>query len=210
MEISWLGHSCFKLKGSESTVITDPFSPDLGIPLSRQSAQIITVSQNGRNHAYTQSIDDNPKILKGPGEYEIGGVLIIGVATFQDGSDGELRGKNTAYVMEIDDITICHLGNLGHLLNGEQLEDIESIDILLVPVGGTRTINAAQAAELVRKIEPGIVIPMHYGTDMMDAGLDPVNKFLSEVGVSGIEPVNKLVVTRSNVPESTRIVLLNY
>jgi len=158
-----LGHSCFKLKGSETTVITDPFSPDLGIAMGKQTARIVTVSHAHRDHDYTAAVDGEPKIVHGPGEYEIGGVLIIGVATFQDDDEGLKRGKNTAYVLEIDEVTVCHLGNLGHLLNAEQLEDIENIDVLLVPVGGGNTINAARAAELVRKIEPRIVIPMHYG-----------------------------------------------
>lgn len=205
-----MGHSCFKLKGSETTVITDPFSPDMGIAMGKQTARIVTVSHSHRDHDYTAAVDGEPKVVHGPGEYEIGGVLIIGVATFQDDDGGQLRGKNTAYVLEIDEVTICHLGNLGHLLNAEQSEDIENIDVLLVPVGGGNTINAARAAEMVRKIEPRIVIPMHYGNTAGDDAPDPITKFLSEVGVSEIEPVAKLSVTRSNLPEPTRVILLNY
>ena len=130
----------------------------------------------------------SPRWWNGPGEYEIGGVLIIGIATFHDKEKGEKRGKNTVYLLEIDEITICHLGDLGHVLTGEQVEEIDDVDVLLLPVGGVSTINAATAAEVVRQIEPKVVIPMHYQTPALKKELEPVGKFLKEIGAKDVEP----------------------
>ena len=130
MDITWLGHSCFRLKGSHATIITDPYSPELGYSLGKTNAGIVTVSHQHPGHNYVQGIGGQPRVIKGPGEYEISGVLIIGIATFHDGDGGKTRGKNTVYLMEIDEIAVCHLGDLGHVLSGEQVEEIDSVDVL--------------------------------------------------------------------------------
>jgi L-ascorbate metabolism protein UlaG (beta-lactamase superfamily) len=211
MDITWLGHSCFKLKGSHVTVITDPYSPEIGYSLGKNTARIVTVSHQHPGHSYAQGIGGEPKVVERPGEYEIGGVLIIGIATFHDREKGEKRGKNTVYLLEIDEITICHLGDLGHVLNGEQVEEIDDVDVLLLPVGGLSTINAATAAEVVRLIEPKVVIPMHYQTPALKKmELDPVGKFLKEIGAKQVEPLPKLTVSKSSLPLTTQVVLLNY
>jgi L-ascorbate metabolism protein UlaG (beta-lactamase superfamily) len=164
MEISWLGHSCFRIRGSQVTVITDPYSPDMGYSLGKPKARIVTVSHQHPGHSYVQGVGGEPRLITGPGEYEIGGVLIIGLATFHDAENGSQRGKNTVYLMEIDEISLCHLGDLGHMLTAEQMEELDNVDILLVPVGGVSTIGAPVAAELARQLEPEVVIPMHYRT----------------------------------------------
>jgi L-ascorbate metabolism protein UlaG (beta-lactamase superfamily) len=210
MDITWLGHSCFRLKGSHATVITDPYSPEIGYTMGKTNARIVTVSHQHPGHCYIQGVGGEPKIVERPGEYEIGGVLIIGIATFHDKEKGEKRGKNTVYLLEIDEVTICHLGDLGHVLTGEQVEEIDDVDVLLLPVGGVATINAATAAEVVRQIEPKIVIPMHYKTPPLKMELDPVDKFLKEIGAKQIEPLPKLSVSKSNLPASTQVVLLDY
>jgi L-ascorbate metabolism protein UlaG (beta-lactamase superfamily) len=209
VDITWLGHSCFRIKGSQAVVITDPFSPDSGYSLGRQTADIVTVSHQHPSHAYTQGISGEPRIIKGPGEYEISGVLIIGIATFHDTQGGQTRGKNTVYVMEIDGVTLCHLGDLGHVLTSEQVEEIGDIDVLLLPVGGVSTINAAMAAEVIRQLEPKAVVPMHYKTPLLKRELDPVETFLKEMGMDQIEPRPKLSVTKSNLPLSTQVFLLS-
>jgi L-ascorbate metabolism protein UlaG (beta-lactamase superfamily) len=208
VDINWLGHSCFRIKGNQAVIITDPFPPDLGYSLGKQTADIVTVSHQHPSHSYTEGIGGEPKIISGPGEYEISGVLIIGIATFHDSVRGQTRGKNTVYLIEIDGITICHLGDLGHVLTSEQVEEIGDIDVLLLPVGGVSTINAAMAAEVIRQLEPKVVIPMHYKTPSLKRELDPVEDFFKEMGVGQIEPRNKLSVSRTNLPPSTQVFLL--
>jgi L-ascorbate metabolism protein UlaG (beta-lactamase superfamily) len=210
MDINWLGHSCFRIKGSHATVITDPYSPEIGYSLGKVSANIVTLSHQHPGHCYAKGIGGSPKIVERPGEYEIGGVLIIGIGTFHDKEKGGSRGKNTAYLLEIDEVTVCHLGDLGHMLTDEQVEEIDDVDILLLPVGGVSTINAATAAAVVRQIEPKIVIPMHYQTPALKFELEPVDKFLKEIGAKQVEPLPKLSVSKSSLPASTQVILLDY
>lgn len=210
MEISWLGHSCFRLKGKEAIVITDPFSPDLGYSLGKATARIVTVSHKHPGHSYTQGVGGDPKLVTGPGEYEISNVLIIGIATFHDKDGGKEKGKNTVYLIEVDDVSICHLGDLGHPLTDEQAEELGKVDVLLVPVGGVSTINAATAAATVRQLEPNIIIPMHYKTPALKRELEPVETFLKEIGAHDITPQPKLSLTKANLPLVAQVVLLDY
>lgn len=209
MDISWLGHSCFKITGKQATVITDPFSPELGYSLGNHTADILTISHQHPGHYYTEGIAGNPRLVTGPGEYEIGGVLIIGVATRHDAEGGAERGKNTVYLLEVDDIAVCHLGDLGHALTSDQIEEIDSVDVLLVPVGGGSTIDAAAAAKVVRQLEPGIVIPMHYKTDGLNRELETVDAFLKEIGANSITAQPKLSVTKSSLTDSLQVCLLD-
>jgi L-ascorbate metabolism protein UlaG (beta-lactamase superfamily) len=209
MEITWLGYSCFRLKGKNITVITDPFPPGLGYSLDKPSADIVTVSHGHANHSNVSPIAGQPKVINRPGEYEIGGALIIGISAFHDAENGASQGKNTIYAIEVDDVTVCHLGDLGHPLNSNQTEELGNIDVLLVPVGGGTTISAAQAAALVRNIEPKIVIPMHYKTPTLTKELDPIDKFLTEMGLTAIEPQPKINVNRANLPLTTQVMILS-
>ena len=210
MDISWLGHSCFRIRGTHATIITDPYSPDLGYSLGKPTAQIVTVSHQHPGHSYVQGVGGEPRSVNGPGEYEISGVLIIGMATFHDEEKGSKRGKNTIYLMEIDEISVCHLGDLGHVPTAEQVEEIEDVDVLLLPVGGVSTIDAPMAAEVVRQLGPKVVVPMHYKTEALNRQLEPVDKFLREMGVTGVTPQPKLSLARANLPISTQVVLLEY
>ena len=198
------------LGGNQSTVITDPYSPSLGYSLGKPTAHIITVSHQHPGHSYVEGVGGEPKLITGPGEYEIAGVLILGVATFHDGERGEKRGKNTVYLMEIDEISICHLGDLGHVLTAEQVEEIDNVDVLLLPVGGVSTINASMAAEVIRQLEPRAVVPMHYKTQALDWELDPVDRFLREIGVKEASSQPRLSLTKSSLPTSTQVFLLDY
>jgi L-ascorbate metabolism protein UlaG (beta-lactamase superfamily) len=210
MEINWLGHSCFRLKGSRATVITDPYSPDLGYTLGKTNANVVTVSHQHPGHSNVEAIGGEPKVVAGPGEYEISGVLIIGMPSYHDENKGEKRGKNTIYLLEIDEMTVCHLGDLGHTLSTNQAEELDNIDILMVPVGGVSTIDAIGAAEIVRQLEPKVVIPMHYKTDAIKRQLAPVDKFLNEMGIKDAEPQTKINFTKSNLPLVTQVYLLDY
>ena len=210
MDINWLGHSCFRIKGSQAAVITDPYPPDLGYSLGNPVADIVTVSHQHPAHSYLPGIGGEPRPVTGPGEYEISNVLIIGLATFHDSDGGKKRGKNTVYLMEMDEVTICHLGDLGHVLATEQVEAIDNVDVLLVPVGGMSTINAQMAAEVVRQLEPKVVIPMHYKTSVVKMELEPVDSFLKEMGVKEVESRPKLSLMKSSLPLTTQVVLLDY
>jgi L-ascorbate metabolism protein UlaG (beta-lactamase superfamily) len=210
MEITWLGHSCFKIRGRQTTIITDPYSPDLGYSLGKLNASIVTVSHQHPGHSFTAGVGGDPRAITGPGEYEISNVLVIGVATFHDEDRGKIRGGNTAYLIEIDEISICHLGDLGHVLTDEQVEELGNVDVLLVPVGGVSTIDSPVAAEIVRQLEPKAVVPMHYKTPALSRKLEPVEAFLKEMGADNITPQAKLSLTKSSLPISTQVFLLDF
>lgn len=210
MDITWLGHSCFRIKGKEVTVITDPCHPSLGYSLSRLQANIVTLSHFHPGHCYTEAVTSEFRAIKGPGEYELGGIFITGIATWHDSVNGEKLGKNTVYLLEMDGMTLCHLGDLGHLPSPELIEDIGDIDVLFLPVGGVSTIGSSTAAEIVRRLTPKIVIPMHYKTAALTIELEPVDKFLKETGIKEMVSQPKLSVNRSNLPTSTQIVVLDY
>jgi L-ascorbate metabolism protein UlaG (beta-lactamase superfamily) len=209
MEITWLGYSCFRLKGKNTTVVTDPFPPGLGYELNKVSANIVTISHKHTDHNNFAAIQGEPRMISSPGEYEIGGVLIIGISSFHDAENGAVQGKNNVFAIEVDDVTICHLGDLGHPLSSNQIEELGNVDVLLVPVGGGTTISASQAAALVRSIEPKIVIPMHYKTPTLTRELETVDKFLKEMGLTEVVPQPKITVTRSTFPPNTQVVVLS-
>jgi L-ascorbate metabolism protein UlaG (beta-lactamase superfamily) len=209
VDITWLGHSCFRIKGSQAVIITDPFPPDTGYTLGKQTADIVTVSHPHPSHSYDQGISGQHRLVKGPGEYEISGVLILGIGTYHDSVKGQSCGKNTVYLMEIDGVAICHLGDIGHVLGDEPVEEMGNVDVLMLPVGGVSTINAAMAAEVIRKLEPKVVIPMHYKTPQTSRDLEPVDDFLKEMGQVQVEPRPKFSVTRNNLPLSLQVVILS-
>jgi L-ascorbate metabolism protein UlaG (beta-lactamase superfamily) len=213
MEITWLGHSCFRLRGKDVTVLTDPFGPQLGYTVGRVSAQIVTLSHDHPGHNNVAAVGGEPHVLRGPGEYEVQDVLITAVASYHDDERGKRLGQNTIYVLHIDDIAVCHLGDLGHVLTDGQREEIGDVDILLAPVGGKNTINAGQAVEVISQLDPRIVIPMHYATAATEGkveGLDPVEKFCREMGVEVVEPQPKLAVTRGTLPTEPQVITLSY
>jgi L-ascorbate metabolism protein UlaG (beta-lactamase superfamily) len=211
IDITWLGHSCFNIKGKGAILITDPYDDSIGYTPGSPKAGIVTSSHSHPGHGFISGVAGEPKVIHGPGEYEVSGVFITGIATFHDAEGGKERGKNTAYLIEMEDVRLCHLGDLGHTLSTAQVEEIGAVDVLMVPVGGVSTIDAGAAAEVVRLLQPGIVIPMHYKTEALRFELEPVERFLKEMGVKAdAEPQPKLSVTRSGLPEETQVVVLNY
>jgi L-ascorbate metabolism protein UlaG (beta-lactamase superfamily) len=210
MEITWLGHSCFLIKGKDKTIITDPCHPDLGYRLGEPDVDIVTVSHSHRGHCYVEGVADEPKQIKSPGEYEIGGTFITGIASFHDNKKGEVRGKNTIYVIEMDGITLCHLGDLGHPLDSRLIEEIGDISILFLPVGEVSTIPIDTAMEIIRQLEPPVVIPMHYKTEVFTGNLSPVNKFLDTMRIKEPEAKLKLSITASSLPSGTQTIVLNH
>lgn len=210
MDITWLGHSCFRIKGKNGTVITDPFDSTSGYHLGKVTANIVTVSHDHPNHCSVESIGGNPKTITGPGEYEIAGIFVYGVGTFHDTEKGQQNGKNTCYLIEIDDIKVCHLGDLGHVPTAAQVDEISDADVLMVPVGGGTTIDAVTAVEIVNLLSPKFVIPMHYKTEVCNAELDAVDKFLKEIGAKDISPIPKLSVSKAMLPLEMDIVVMDY
>ncbi|MDY6911147.1 MAG: MBL fold metallo-hydrolase [Chloroflexota bacterium] len=210
MDITWLGHSCFRIKGKGATIITDPCDETSGYRLGKITADIVTVSHKHPRHSFIDSVGGNPKVITNPGEYEIAGIFIYGSRTFRDDEKGAKRGKNTTYLIEIDDMKVCHLGDLGHILTAKQLDEVNDADVLLVPVGGVSTLDATAAMEMVNLIDPKIVIPMHYKTDASAAELEPVDKFLKEMGVKEVSPMPKLTINKSSLPLDTQVIVLDY
>jgi L-ascorbate metabolism protein UlaG (beta-lactamase superfamily) len=212
MEITYLGHSCFKLRGKQATIITDPYGPEAGYNLGKAaSGNIVTVSHTHTDHSFVGGVSGEPRVISRPGEYEVGGVLIIGLPTYHDNEKGAKRGKNTVYAMEIDELSICHLGDLGHPMPDAQLEEIGRVDILMVPVGGVYTMGAQSAAALVRQMDPRIVLPMHYRTPVSGyQDLDTVQTFLHEMGIHECAPQPKLNVNKNNLPILMQVTLLEY
>lgn len=208
MEIDWFGHSCFRLRTREVTVVNDPYEKAIGLSFPRPRADLVTISHNHEGHDYAEGVRGEPKIISGPGEYEIRGVFVTGVQTFHDKRNGRDRGKNTAYVMTIDGVNICHLGDLGHVPSQTQAESFGNVDILLIPVGGITTINASDAAEVVALFEPQIVIPMHYRVPDLAYKLESVDKFVKEMGVKKPETVESLKANKDSLPKETQVVLL--
>lgn len=206
MDISYIGHSSFKIRTKSATVITDPFDPAVaGIKFSPQEADIVTISHDHADHNYLEKISGYKKVVAGPGEYEIMGISIIGISTFHDDKEGSERGKNTIYVYEAEGLRIVHLGDLGHALSESQIEALGEVDILMIPVGGVYTIGPKEASDLVSAVEPYFVIPMHFGGDK----LQPLEAFLKEVGQEG-EKMSKFSIKKMDIEENqnTKVVVL--
>ena len=212
MDIFYLGHSSFKLKGRESSVITDPFDPKkVGLKFSPNEADIVSISHEHEDHNAVSVIKGEPKVISGPGEYEIKGISILGFSTFHDDKNGEERGRNTIYVYEVDEIRICHLGDLGQKLSESLLESLGDIDVLMIPVGGIYTIGPSQAVEIVRDMEPSYILPMHYHVEGMNketfGKMEPVDTFLKEVNLS-VEKMPKLSIKREEIDSEVQKVIL--
>lgn len=189
MDITYLGHSSFKIKTKTATVVMDPFDPKMvGLKYAGVEADIVTVSHNHKDHNRVDLVKGVKKVISGPGEYEVMGVSIIGISTFHDGEGGTLRGKNTVYVIETEGLTLVHLGDLGHDLSEKQLEELGDVDVLIIPIGGEYTIGSREAVKIVQNIEPNFIIPMHYRQEGLSKELfdklAPVDTFLTEVGMT--------------------------
>ena len=212
MEISYLGHSSFKIKGRSASVICDPFDPKMvGLKFASNEADIVTVSHTHEDHNKIDSIKDVKKVIIGPGEYEIMGISILGFPSYHDNKAGEERGKNTIFVFEVDGVRIAHLGDLGHELSEKIIEDMGYIDILILPVGGEYTIGPDEATKIVQAVEPSIVIPMHYQVPGLNpagfAKLKGVDDFLKEVGFT-VERLPKLVLKKEEITEDMQKVVV--
>lgn len=200
MTISWLGHSCFRLESKDISCLTDPFSKDIGLRAPRLNDNIILVSHAHYDHNNIEGASQNAFIVQNPGEYEVKNVYIRGIDSFHDKSQGAERGPNTIYVIDIEDIKVCHLGDLGQeKLTDAQVDAIGDIDILMVPVGGKYTLDYKEAVEVVNQIEPKIVIPMHYKIPDLKLDIEGAEKFIKELGLTP-EKTDKFKITKKILP----------
>ena len=215
MIINWFGQACFKIQGEKTVVVTDPFGDSYGLKVPRLTADIVTVSHDHADHNNTAAVralsGTTPFIINQPGEYEIKNTFVYGFSAFHDDQAGAVRGPNIIYRLEVDGVTITHLGDLGHALTNGQVEKLEGTDILLIPIGGTYTIDTAQAIALISQLEPRVVIPMHYQIPGLKIGkkIDGVEKFCKEMGIAAGASLDKLKISQKDLPqEDLQVIIL--
>ena len=211
MEIVWYGHSCFRfIERGMAAVVTDPFDSDvIGYEPLKLRADIVTVSHDAPGHNFIGAVKGTMHKLTGPGEFEIGGVFITGVQTDSNSKKDAEKPRNTLFLFDFDGLTIAHLGDLNQVPTQSEVEALGTVNVALVPVGGGNGLNAAKAAEVISLLEPNIVIPMHYEHDAGKLELDPLSKFLKEMGLATHETVPLLKVSRSGLPEETKVIVLD-
>jgi len=205
-KIYWAGRSCFQIsvsnhKDHSVDIVIDPYDEKVGLKLPNLSADILLVTHNHHDHNNIKGVKGTPFIIDGPGEYEVKEVFVQGISSFHDDQGGKERGQNTIYVFEAEEMKFCHLGDLGQKqLTDEQLEKIDKVDVLMIPVGGGYTIDSPAAQKIISQIEPKVVIPMHYALPGQKDSLDEVSKFLKTMGKPSITPQEKVVVKTSTLP----------
>lgn len=203
LEVTWLGRNCFRLRGREGIVLTDPCPPDSGYRIGKPDAQAVTLSRRDHpGYSYVDGLKGNARVLDAPGEYEVGGILLTGLATRRP--DGT---RNVAFVVELDGIRIGHLGVPPAAASPATLDGMKGVDILLLPVGGHESLGGAPAADAMTTIDARITIPMNYKTEFETMDLDPLDRFLKETGARP-EPQPRLQVSRSQLPAELTIVVL--
>jgi L-ascorbate metabolism protein UlaG (beta-lactamase superfamily) len=211
MRVKWLGHSCFLITNERGiNILTDPFDETLGYRMTKEKINIITISHEHYDHNNTMGIKGKPVVLKGPVNRDTHKIIFKGISSYHDSVYGKYRGDNTIFQIKTDNLALCHLGDLGHILENEQLAQIKHVDILFIPVGGYFTINNIQAEQVINQLKPKIVIPMHYKTDAIKWSIDPISVFLNEKQNIKIVEENFFEITESNLPEKTTIFVLNY
>lgn len=215
MNIQYYGHSCFKIttkpagRGQEEiTVFLDPFSKEIGLRPPQGQADLILVSHDHHDHNNISALKGDPRVLDIPGEYSVFGVNIIGINSFHDNKSGEERGKNTIFILESEEIRICHLGDLGSDLSEKQLEQINGVNILMIPIGGKYTIDGEKAVDIIKKIEPNIIIPMHYKIKGSNVDVDDEKKFCSEIGSCPSQKMAKISLKKKDLEEKSMEVIL--
>ncbi len=212
MEITWYGLSCFRLtERGLATVVTDPFEDAVvGYESFKLRGDIVTISHDAPGHNNATAVRGRQHVITGPGEFEIGGVFITGIQTNGKKKRNTNELRNTLYVFDYNGVTVAHLGDLSRVPSQTEVEALGTVNVALVPVGGGGGLNAAKASEVVSLLEPGYVVPMHYQTPASALKLAPLSKFLKEMGLGAIEPQESLKVTKSSVPQETRVVVLAY
>lgn len=212
MNIIWHGQSCFSIKSKDKTIVIDPYSSKIGLKEPKLTADILLVSHEHSDHSNTSIVKkahDDLKIISEPGEYEFGGVYIQAIPAYHDDKEGKEKGETLMFTVRVEDMVVAHLGDLGQTeLTEAQLEELNGVDILLVPVGGEYTVNGNQAAKIVTQVDPRIVIPMHYNIPGLNVKIDDASSFLAEEGAKGVEPIDELKIEKRNLPVEEREVIV--
>jgi L-ascorbate metabolism protein UlaG (beta-lactamase superfamily) len=215
MDITWYGLSCFRIREAGVTVVCDPYDRTVGLQIPKVRADIITVSHEMPGHNSVDRVGGEPKVLRGPGEYEIKNVFITGATTFHKRRKDALPDRNIVFFFDFGDLTVGHLGDLGEIPTQSEIEELNlgEIDVLMVPVGGAETLDPTRAVEVIGMFEPRLVIPMHYHQPELSAlwaaNLEPVDKFLRELGTTAPEPQEMIKISKSSLPEETQVALLS-
>lgn len=215
VEVIWHGHACFELRGHHTTIVLDPFG-GIGIPEPKATADLVLCSHSHRDHNNVGPVikDGGTVLEEFVGSRDVAGVSVKGVATFHDDEGGSQRGKNSIYVLQIDGLRVCHLGDLGHDLTGEHIEEIGTIEALLTPVGGGPTIGPDLAASIADRLDARIVVPMHYNAEIsgqsewMGTRLHKVDDFLARID-GNVERLagRSFEITQENLPEGQKIIV---
>jgi L-ascorbate metabolism protein UlaG (beta-lactamase superfamily) len=201
MTINWYGQSCFRVESKGVSLLFDPFSKEIGLRAPRLNDNVFLVTHEHYDHNNVKDVPTDSFVVRGPGEYEKAGVYVEGILSYHDNSQGTERGLNTIYVVRMEDMRLCHMGDFGQAkLTDEQLEAIGDVDVLFIPVGGKYTINGSEAVAIVREIEPKIVIPMHYKTPNLNMDIEGPQKFLKEMGIKP-EEVETLRIAKKTLPQ---------
>ena len=211
MEIKWHGHSCFEITSEDGRVIvTDPYDESYGYPVPDLTADIVTVSHEHRDHNNVAAVKGKPEVVKGAGEHVCKGIRFYGIEAYHDTSRGAERGEITAFLFDVDELRLCHLGDLGQVLDEAPLRNIKGkeIDVLFIPVGGVYTIDAKGANVVLAELEPKIAIPMHYKTPPLRLNIQTEEKFLK--GKKRVRREKRLVLNKEDLPEEPEIVVLDW
>jgi len=210
VEIKWYGHGCFRLKERTTVAFTDPYplnTPNTNRP--RTKTDVVTVDMGYALENPVDGFTNTPYLIQRPGEYEVSGLFVTTLLTAPDAKkNGHTATRHTIMVFQFEDISVCHLGRLGHVLGQDEVEKLSEVDILLVPVGGNGVLTASQAVEVISLIEPLIVVPMYYNVEGNGEEFEGVEKFLKEMGATAVTPIDELKLSKSSLPDETQIVLL--
>jgi L-ascorbate metabolism protein UlaG (beta-lactamase superfamily) len=207
MDITWLGHSCFRLHDADMVVVTDPYPASIGLRVDDRPASVVTVSNSHPNHSHAEGIAGNPKVFAAPGEYEYNGVTVRGVMTPL--AEGQLLAeRNVAFAIEIGNINVCHLGDISVPMTTRLIDELKPVDVVLLPTGGHCTLDVDQVYQTLQDLDTKVVIPMHYKTPGVNVEVDPIDNFVRRMGLDAVQPQPRLVVTTTNLGTDMRVVVM--
>ncbi len=211
MKIQWLGQSCFLMVSGQGVwVLADPFDPKIGYRAPAVPADIVTTSHAHGDHNYIQAVQGKFDVVNQPGETNLHGIPIKGISSFHDDTRGSQRGQNILFRFTIDGLNVLHCGDLGHLLSPEQVQAIGPVDVLLIPVGGHYTIDAATAVKVMKQLNPALTIPMHFRTPAVSMPIETIEPFLREAGGGKKIEKTEMEVTKETLPQPAGIIVLDY
>lgn len=210
MDITWYGQSCFRItERSQTTIVTDPYHPSIGLPELKLRADLVSVSHNQPGHNAVDLVKGYEYVIGGPGEYEVGELFVTGIPMHTYDKENDAVYENVAYLFVYpNNLTVLHLGDLQKVPDQSTIEQLGEVNVLLVPVGGGHGLSGTDAAEVIALVEPHYVVPMHYAIDGLNIELDSVDRFLKAMGVSQAEQTDTLRVSTTGLPEQTQVVLL--